>query len=92
MSWIFVLILMSLNTLSHSSTIKYLSLSNFSYPYESKSKIRPGVPTMICGAFILNSFLLSSIGTPPKKTPTLYGKNFPNLLNSSFIWYANSRV
>lgn len=72
--------------LSHSSKTKCLILSNFMFPFETKSKILPGVPTTICGGSSFNNFFYSSMLSPPKKTFDLIsGKNLPSLENSLLI-------
>ncbi len=53
---------------SHSSSTKCLTLLRLRSPISASALIRPGVPTMMCGAFdgSLRSSLCSGSGVPPK--------------------------
>lgn len=58
------------NILSHSSRIKCFKCLRFSFLLRIKAKIRPGVPTTICGVIDFNVSSSFWIGNPPKNTPT----------------------
>ncbi len=58
-------------TLSHSSIIKCLTCRKLSALLFPKAKIRPGVPTTICGQFFFKTSSSFLVGKPPKNTETL---------------------
>ena len=79
--------------LSHSSRTKCLICFKLSALERIRPKMRPGVPTTMCGQFSLSVFLSLSIGIPPKKTATFrFSMYFEKRWYSFEIWKANSRV
>jgi hypothetical protein len=51
--------------------MKCLTYRKFNALLLAKAKIRPGVPTTICGQFFFNTSSSFFVGKPPKNTETL---------------------
>lgn len=56
--------------LSHSSNTKCFTLRRLSVLLRTNARVRPGVPTTICGQFFLSTSSSFLIESPPKKTDT----------------------
>ena len=79
--------------LSHSSKMKCLRCFRSSALLRTRAAIRPGVPTTMCGQFVLSICSSFVINIPPKKTAIF--TPFIYLLKRSYsllIWNASSRV
>lgn len=68
------------NILSHSSRIKCFKCFKFNFLLRIRAKIRPGVPTTMCGFIDLSVSSSFCIGNPPKNTPTFW-ENINNTRN-----------
>lgn len=81
------------NILSHSSKMKCFKCLKFNFLLRMRAKMRPGVPTTICGTIVFNVSSSFWIGRPPKKTATFNaGIYLEKRSYSLLIWKANSRV
>lgn len=56
--------------LSHSSKIKCLMCLRFRLLFRARARIRPGVPTTMCGQFFFSTSSSFLIDRPPKNTAT----------------------
>ena len=80
-------------TLSHSSMMKCFTWRRFNALLLPNARIRPGVPTTMCGQLFLRISSSCLVGRPPKNTATLTAVMcLQKRSYSRLIWKANSRV
>ena len=83
----------SSSILSHSSSTKCFRFLRFSLLILTNCRIRPGVPTTMCGVFSFSVRSSCVIGRPPKNTEhRICGMYFENRSYSLLIWKASSLV
>mmetsp|Transcript_13210 Transcript_13210/g.55334 ORF Transcript_13210/g.55334 Transcript_13210/m.55334 type:complete len:234 (-) Transcript_13210:983-1684(-) len=81
------------STLSHSSMMKWSRFDRSRSPLLARSRMRPGVPTTMCGQSFLSMSTCVWRGTPPKITATLTSLMYTEKRSNSWqIWKASSRV
>lgn len=81
------------NILSHSSRMKCFKCFKLSFLLRIKAKMRPGVPTTMCGVTFFKVSSSFCMDKPPKKTPTLKKKEgifqYRNSLQQMLILYTD---
>lgn len=79
--------------LSHSSNTKCLMFFRLRILLSISARVRPGVPTTMCGQFFFSTSSSFFMAMPPKNTDTLtVGMYLEKRSYSLLIWKANSRV
>lgn len=79
--------------LSHSSSTKCLMFFKLRLLLWMRARVRPGVPTTMCGQFFFRTSSSFFMAMPPKNTDTLtVGMYLEKRSYSLLIWKANSRV